>query len=281
MQAYSFLSAETLITTAKAEAIGSTTSSLTALQDERLLARASQINADFVNSAHTRHPLGGWSWMLAKPYPFLTKAATTLNGALAAGADTVTLTSASDFDSAGKFVIERASGMLEFVDNESKLVNVLTVSTSTGADTVQIAHLTGEKVEKLYALPSDYSKFAWLYVNSVVYPYQKLDQFPPGGYFTIYDSFILMPKQIGAQDCTLYYFRKADVINAMANATNIPTEFSRFAIEKLKAHIYLVRRKRSDIQTALNLAEEELQKAFTMDSQTQSNSEYTRIPLPY
>lgn len=280
MQTYSFLTADTLIQTAKAEAIGSTTSSLTALQDEQMLAQVNYINAEFVNAAHTRHPLGGWSWM-KKVTNFQTKAATTLNGAVSSGAGSVVLTSATDFDSSGRIVIETAKNALDFVDYTSKATNTLTVSATTGAETVSMAHATSERVEKLYSLPSDYSKFEKLVVNSCRYDYEKLDGFPPGGYFTSYGAYILMPRGIGQQDCTLYYFKKADTVDELTDTTNIPSEHSRFAIEKLKAHIYLIRRKRTDVQPALDMAEQCLQYSLAMDAQEQSQSESTRLVLPY
>lgn len=280
MQQYSFLSATTLIATAKAEAIGSTTSSLTAMQDEQLLAKVSQLNAEWVNSAHTNHPLGGWSWML-KPTNFQSKSATTLNGAVSAGAASVILTSGTDWDSTGRSVIETSKGALDFFDHTAKATHTLTVSAATGAETVSMAHATSERVEKLYALPSDYSKVQKLYMNSVLYRYERLDGFPASGSFSTYGGYLMLPRGIGEQDGTLYYFQKGNTIDELADETNIPTEFSRYAIEKLKAHIYMVRRKRVDVETSLTLAEQALQYALTMDSQQQSNSELSRIPLPY
>ena len=280
MQSYSFLSASTLISTAKAEAIGSTTSSLTALQDEQMLAKVSQLNAEWVNAAHTRHPLGGWSWM-QKLTNFNSKAATTLNGAVSSGAASVILTSGSDWDSTGRSVIETAKGALDFFDHTAKSTHTLTVSAVSGAETVNMDHATSERVEKLYALPSDYSKVKMLYVNSVLYRYERLDGFPASGKFSTYGGYILLPRGIGTQDCTLYYFAKGSTIDELSDTTNIPTELSRYAIEKLKAHIYLIRRKRSDVETSMALAEECLQYALTMDSEQQSNSELSRIPLPY
>lgn len=280
MQNYTFLDAETLISTAIAEAIGSTSSQLTALQDTQLLAKVQQINAEFVNAAHTRHPLGGWSWM-RKVTNFQTKAHTTLNGALSAGAASVVLTSGTDFDSSGRIVIETSKGALDFVDYSSKSTNTLTVSNATGADPVSISHSTSSRVEKLYPLEADFSKARMLYVNSTLYRYQRIDNFPEAGHFTTWGSYAFLPRGIGAQDCTLYYEKKGATIDERADTTDIPTEFSRYAIEKLKAHIFIIRRKRGDVSTALQLAEECLNYALTMDSQQVSNSEYTRIPLPY
>jgi len=280
MQSYSYLTADSIVSAAKAEAIGSTTSSLTALQDDQLLAKVQQINNEFVNSAHTRHPLGGWSWML-KVTSFSTKNATTLNGALSAGAASVVLTSGTDWDSTGRSVIETSGGALDFFDHTAKSTHTLTVSAVSGAETISMAHATSERVEKMPPLPSDYSKVQKLYVNSVLYRYERLDGFPSAGKFSTYGGYVLMPRGIGSQDCTLYYFAKGSTVDELSDSTNIPTEFSRYAIEKLKAHIYLIRRKREDVQTALSLAEECLQYALSMDSEQQSNSELSRIPLPY
>jgi hypothetical protein len=280
MQAYSFITADTLISTARSEAIGSTTSSLAALQDTMMLAKVQQINAEFVNAAHTKHPLGGWSWMRTVTN-FQTKSHTNLNGAVAAGDASFVLTSGADWDSTGRSVIETAKGALDFVDHSSKATHTMTVSTATGAETLSMAHATGERVEKLPPLPSDYSKARVLYVNSTIYDYERLDQFPDSGHFTTYGPYILMPRGLGAQDCTLYYEKKGNTISGLTSETNIPSELSQYAVEKLKAYIYLVRRKRGDVQTALALAEDGLQYAFSMDSQQTSNSEFTRIPLPY
>lgn len=218
---------------------------------------------------------------MRKVTSFASKAATTLNGAVSAGAASVVLTSGTDFDSSGRIIIEASNGAFDFVDYSSKATHTLTCSLATGAETVSIDHATLERVEKLYALPSDYSKARELYVNSVLYRYQHMDGFPTSGYFTTYGGYILLPRGIGAQSCTLIYLAKGTSITALADTTNIPSEFSRYAIEKLKAHIYMIRRKREDVKMSLDLAEECLQYALSQDSQPISNSEMTRIPLPY
>jgi len=242
-----------------------------------MIAKVHQLNTEWVNAAH-RSALGGWSWM-QKLTNFKSVQSTTLNGAISAGDATLILTDASDFDSSGRIVIETSKNALDFVDYESKATHTLTVSTTTGAETINIAHTTLSRVEKLYALPSDYSKVKYLYINQVVYPYERLDGWPSG--FTTYSGFILLPRGIGSQDCTLSYFKKGATITALTDTTNIPSEHSRYAIEKLKAHIYLIRRKREDVQTSLTLAQEALEYALSHDSQQISNSEMSRIPLPY
>lgn len=212
---------------------------------------------------------------------FQSKNATTLNGAVSSGAATIILADGTDWDSAGRSVIETAKGALDFVDHTGKATNTLTVSTASGAETVNMDHATSERVEKLYSLPSDLSKIRMLYVNSWIYRYERLDGFPQLGTFSTYGSYILLPRGIGAQDCTLYYEKKSNTIDELDDETNVPVDYSRWIIEKLKAHIYLIRRKRDDVKPALDLAEEALQYAISMDAEQISNSELARIPLPY
>lgn len=280
MQSYSFLTADTIISTAKAEAIGSTTSSLTALQDEQLLAKVHQINAKFVNSAHSNHPKGGWSWM-KKITSFTTKVATSLNGAISAGTGSIVLADSSTYGSIGRIIIENSAGAFDFVDYTANAANTLTVSSATGVETVSANHSTGERVESLVPLPTDYSKANIVYINSSEYDYEQCEGFPNGGGYTTYGGYLLLPRGIGAQTGTLIYYARGSSITALTDTTNIPSEFSRYAIEELKAHIYMVRRKREDIQFSLQLAEQDLQYAFSQDSQPISNSERSRIPLPY
>lgn len=218
---------------------------------------------------------------MQKVTSFSTKNSTTLNGALSSGAGSVVLTSGTDWDSTGRSVIETTKGALDFFDHTDKATHTLTVSAVTGAETISMAHLTAERVEKMYALPTDYSKVRMLYGNSNLYRYERLDGFPSSGMFSTYGGYILMPRGIGEQDCTLYYFKKGNTIDELTDETNIPSELSRYAIEKLKAHIYLIRRKRGDIATSLQLAEDALMYAFAMDTDQQSNSELSRLPLPY
>jgi hypothetical protein len=218
---------------------------------------------------------------MLKPTNFQSKSATTLNGALSAGAASVILTSGTDWDSTGRSVIETAKGAIDFFDHTAKASNTLTVSAASGAETVSMAHASSERVEKLYALPTDYSKVQKLYVNTSRYDYERFDGFPSSGMFSTYGGYLMLPRGIGEQDCTLLYFRKGNAIDELADETNIPSEFSRYAIEKLKAHIYMVRRKREDVEPSFALANECLQYALSMDSQQTSNSELSRIPLPY
>jgi len=280
MQQYSFLTASDIIDRARAEAIGSTASSLTALQDAQMIERVEEISATFVQAAHSRHSKGGWSWM-RKATNFQSIQHTTLDGAILAAAADLTLASVTGLDATGRIVIETAKGALDFVDYSSIATNTLTVSIATGAETVNMGHADGEHVEKLYALPSDYSKTRVLYVNTVSYYYERSDRYPDSGRFTTYGAFLMLPRGVGAQDCTLWYEKKPATITALSSVTDIPTTYQRYAVEMLKAHIHGIRRKRQDIGTAMQLADQKLIEALDMDIQDVAQGYSTGIPLPY
>lgn len=278
-QAYnSNLTVDEVITRARDEAIGSSSSSLGALQDSQMIEKVEQINSQFILTP--RHLQGGWSWM-KKLTNFQTKAQTNLDGAIVSGAASLDLTSASDFDASGRIVIETAKGALDFVDYESKATNTLTVSTATGAETINMSHADDERVEKLYAYPFDLGKIYKVIVNSNLYYFERFDGFPNGGYFTTYGQYFLMPRGLGAQDVTLWYFRKPATLTALTDTTDIPADFQRYAIEMLKAHIFTIRRKRADIGTALTLAENALENALSVDMSELTDSQMTTLPLPY
>lgn len=266
-ETYSFLTAEQIATPARSEAINSTTSSLTAVQDTQFTEWIETLNARFVRAAHIKHTAGGWSWMRPPPDNFNTFAKTTLNGALSAGGASVVLTSATNFDSSGRIAIETSKGAVDFVDYSSKSSNTLTVSTATGADPIDIAHSSGERVEKLYALPSNYAKTIHLVMNDdvIFLPLRDVALFPNWHYYTQIGAYILFPRDIGAQDFTHYYEKKAATITALADTTDIPTMAQRWAIEMTLLHLFRIRRKRSDIVLSQQLADIEMQEMIQYD----------------
>lgn len=271
MQQYTFLTVANILDRARNEAIGSSTSQITALQDTQMIERIEQINEQFINAAHTRHHKGGWSWM-EKSTVFQSVDNTDLDGAIAAGAATLALTDASNFDSSGKIVIETAKNSIDFVDYESKSSNTLTVSTTSGDDVVDIAHADAERVEKLYQLPSDYAKTRKLFVDFFEYFYERANLFPHPTRYSTVGNYIFLPRDIGSEDITHYYEKKAATLDETTDTTDIPTAFQRYPIEMLKAHIFTIRRKRNDISFALQQAEQALEEALDYDVQRTSTS---------
>lgn len=239
-----------------------------------MIAFVSAINAEFVQEAHTKHTAGGWSWMRARD-TFQTKDRTTLNGAISAGALSFILTAVIDSnDTSGKVVIETAKGALDFVDWSSNSSTTYTV----GTEPISIAHADSEKVEKLYKLPTDYAKTQKLFVGSVPYfPKRDVYLFPSGRFFTIQGDYIMFPKQIGQQDVTHFYSKKPTALTAKTDETNIPKQFERWAIEMTLFRLFRIRRKRDDLGTSLQLAQEEMNRALEYDKSFYTNNSQTGL----
>lgn len=271
-----FLTAQQILTPARSEAISSSNSQVTALQNEQMIEFVHTLNLDFILAAHTRHHARGWTWM-RKTHNFRTVTDNRLSAAISAGAATFTLTSASDFDSDGRVVIETNRGAMDFVDYSSKASNTLTVSTASGAETVSMSHST-DRVHKLYKAPTDFGRVHELWINTVPFDYEKFNVgFPRPKRFTIYGDYFLMPRGMYVADATLLYEKKHNDITTLTSETNIPREFQRFAIEYTLAHLFMIRRKREDMPTAREMADIELQKALMFDStQSTSNSLHLR-----
>lgn len=270
-----FLTAQDILTPARSEAVSSSSSQITALGNDQMIEFIYSLNLNFLLAAHTRHHAKGWSWM-KKTYAFNTYSHNSLSAAISAGAATFALTSATNWDSTGRSVIETAKGALDFVDHSSKSSNTLTVSTASGAETVSLAHSTN-RVHKLYPVASDYGRVHNLWVNSREYRYDKFNGvFPNPCSFTTYGDFFFFPRGMYEADVTLLYEKKHSDITLLTSTTNIPREFLRYAVEMTLAHLFMVKRRRSDMPTSIQLAEIELERALMFDS-TQSTSNSLRL----
>lgn len=266
-----FLTAQDILTAARSEAISSSNSQVTALQNEQMIEFVHTLNLDFILFAHTRHHARGWSW-LRKTHNFRTVTNNSLSAAIASGAATFTLNSASDFDDDGRVVIETNRGAMDFVDYESKASNTLTVDTTSGRETVSMSHST-DRVHKLYKAPTNFGRVHQMWVNTVPFDYEKFNiGFPRPRFFTIYGDYFLMPRGMYVADASLLYEIKHNDITALSSETNIPREFQRWAIQYTLAHLFMIRRKREDMPTAMELAEMELQKALLFDSTVSSSN---------
>lgn len=275
-EAYSFLTAEDILSPSRDEAIGSARSQITALQNEQMLEFLNWLNGEFIFAAHGRHHAGGWSWM-KKTSNFSIYQNSTLSSGIAAGAATFTLASATNWDNTGRSVIETVRGAMDFVDHSAKSSNTLTVSSASDAETVSIAHASGSRVHKLYAVPPGFGRVHQLWVNQVPYEEGKFSaMFPCGRRFCLYGQFLLLPRGSSTADGTLLYEQAPDTIDELEDPTNIPRRFKRWAVEMTLFHLYRIRRKRGDLETTLQLAERALETALLYDS-VQSSSTQIRL----
>ncbi len=271
-----FLTAQDILTPARAEAISSSNSQITALDNAQMIEYVHTLNLDFILAAHTRHHARGWSWM-KKTSGFKTYIHSSLSAGISSGAASYAVASGTNFDNAGRNVIETTRGALDFVDHTNKSTNTFTVSAASGAETVSLDHAT-ERVHKLYATPSDYGRVHNLWVDTREFRYRKFNGvFPPVESFTTYGNFFFFPRGMYSADVTLHYEKKHTSIVALTTETNIPREFQRWAIESCLAHLFMVRRKRADMPTSMQLAEMAMEKALLFDAtQSTENSLHMR-----
>lgn len=275
-QAYDFLQATDILSPARDEAISSSAPQITALQNEQMVEFIHWLNTEWVNAAHLKGHSGGWSFM-KKTAAFNVYQNTTLSANVSAGAATFVLTSASNWSSTGRSVIETTRGGMDFVDHESKSSNTLTVDTAAGKETISIAHVSGNRVHRLVPAPTDFSRVHELWVNQRPYGEEHFTgMFPRANRFAVYGQYFLMPRGMATADGTLLYEKAPNDIIATTTETNIPRAYQRWAIYMTLHHLFMVRRKREDTLPCLQLAEMELEKAIMADSVGSSS---TRIRL--
>lgn len=268
MREFDFPTVGTVLTASVQETLGNTVNTVDAISETALIREIDRINRQFIRAAHTKHGNKGWSWM-EKVYNFKTYAATSLNGAISAGASSVILDDASNFSaSGGQFYTLTSKGLVDFITFTSKSSNTLTTTGST----VDVAHSDGEWAELLYDLPSDFGKEKWMIVSQVAYEYLKYEgNTPRYRNYTVYNGAVMFPKSIGAQDCSLVYEKTATDLSTGDDSADqllsleIPTDFMRYAIESLNAYIFMKKRRREDAQISLQLAEQTLRDALSYD----------------
>lgn len=268
MREFDFPTVGEILTASVQETLGSTTGTVDAVSTASLIRELDRINRQFVRAAHTKHGNKGFSWM-EKVYNFKTYAATALNGAVSAGASSIVVDSITGFVSGGgQLYALTGDNLIDFITYTSATTTTLPVT----AATVGIAHADGEWVELLYDLPSDFAKEKSLVINQSGYEYRKyLGQLPSFRTFMVYNGAILLPKSIGAQDCTLVYEKTPTDLSTGDDTTDqnrsmdVPTDFIRYAIESLNAYIFMKKRRREDASLSMQLAEQVLRDALAYD----------------
>jgi hypothetical protein len=266
---YDFPTVGDILTGSVQETLGSSLGNVEAINTDALIRELDRINRQFIRAAHTKHDNKGWSWM-EEVYDFQTKNATALAEDVAVGETEIDVDDGTDFSSTGgKFYVLTSKGKVKFITYTTKASDTITCTAST----VNITLDDGNYAELLYDLPSDFAKEKDLIINTGPgYEYQKYrGVLPSGRNYTVYNGSILLPKNIGEQDCTLVYDKKARNLNTgdgeedQLLEMNIPTDFIRYATESLNAYIFMKRKRREDAQISLQLAEQTLIDALSYD----------------
>ncbi len=265
MQTQTFPLASTVIDASLNETLGASGSNPTALQPAALLTQLDVINRTFVNAPYKQEPSFGFEWMEKEGgYNFLTYAHTTLDGAITTSSTTIDLVDATNFPDSGRIWIKTTNGSIDYIDYTGKSTNQL-----TGVTNIGIPHADSEKVEMLYALPSDYGKAISLLINQrQLYDYVKTRTLPWSGTYTDRGAYLVFQEDIGPYDATLYYYKSPTAISTVGTSLDIPTDYQRYAIEMLKAYIYRVDGQDERVKPSLDLAQMALDDALSYATST-------------
>jgi hypothetical protein len=272
MQVYQFATVGSIIEQATNEAIGSTASQITALQNKALIQYVDNINQSFIVASQIRHHAGGWSWMEGSEN-FQTINDTVLGANLATTDSSATITTTTGWPTAGRFWIRTAKGSIDFVDYTG-----LSGSTVTGITGVGIPHVAGESVGICYATPTDFGKMRRMIVNTVEYFFDdRRYLLPYWGSYKLRQNYIVLPQSTQtSSDVTYWYEKKATILSNSTSTndttaadllleTNIPTYFNRYGVEALKGYIFNVRRKPDLAQMCEMKAQQEVDAALSFD----------------
>jgi hypothetical protein len=159
-------------------------------------------------------------------------------------------------------------GSLDFVDYSAldATTKIATVSTATGAEVLDIDHASGDRVNLLYAIPSDMERMMALKVNSYP-PFEQSNafDFPVFGEYRQVDAYFMLPYNLQSSEVTLWYEKVGSVITDRNSTTNIPFDVLRWAVEMCLFHLFRIRRKREDIQLTQQLIDEYIRDFLTKD----------------
>lgn len=157
----------------------------------------------------------------------------TLNGAVAKGDSSLTLTSGASFGIAAGDTVGAA-----YIYNSNQMYDFFTYETASGTPSISgvsgisEAHSSAEEVHKCYLLPSDFGYPRGLYRQSVFYQYQRIDegirQIPPHPFYTIKyltgtnysGNFLVFPYKIGVLDWKFAYQKRAIDLDSAADQAN-------------------------------------------------------------
>lgn len=213
-----------------------TTVSNPAMQQATMLAVLNSVNAEWKRTF--RRGAGEPPKVLAKETAFDLKSSTTLSADQATSDTTTSLTSGTDFDTSGAYVIYD-DGMPDIQENTGKSSN--TLSGVTGNDW---AHESGDTVIKLYALPSNFHSFRaspnnpeGVEVGNTPYLYVPDD--PQSGQFSLYDNgttkYLWMPIGVSGS-CRVFYNKNSTTIDETTDSVDVPVEYEWFLVHRLVEH---------------------------------------------
>ncbi len=265
MPGYSdFLDAGTVINTSRAEVLGSTQSSISAISDTLLISHVDWINKDFFQSAYTDFGTQGWSWLQTD---CIINTIQDISITVAVNTSSTQITVDTNVDpngGSGTLYIRLPDGGFDIISYSAYAANVFTIDTTKHKPSY--SHLVGAKVGFMYKLPVDFGRILSVYVNDAYNLVEsKSASFPPSGSYKIWEGSLLFSEDFGVNNILIEYQKSPVTITTLADKLIIPSQYRRYPIEKLNAFIYARRLKRQDAQIAEANAMMHLQRAFGYD----------------
>lgn len=242
-QDLSFVTAQQVVSAALGKTVGAANQLPTELQNAALLRELEDINSDF--HEHGRVLMKKPFWWMEDFYNFKTYDRTTISALTGGSANTPTIGSSTGWPDSGRAYAEDSNGAIIFFDFTR---SSLTLTIAEGEIDIDVA--ADSNVELLYAVPEDFGEFISMNLDRT--PYYPFDPTPEplpwNPYFWFNGEFFLFPKEIGARNGTLRYWKKpvtipSDVTAALATSLDIPRKYRNYAIYRLAAHISMVRRR--------------------------------------
>lgn len=276
MPNYTFVTIGEVIDKALSEALGSTRTTVTAIQTLSLIDEVQNADSEFLTASSTRGCIEKWSFQEVNN-GFSVISTTTLDGAVAVGGVSIMVDDSSSFPATGMFALVTANNAVEFVTYTANVANTFTV------EAVKFAHSDGAVVYPMYELPANYGKMVELKLNSVPLDVYEGTGFPDSSMYAVVDGFIVLPKSTNTGDVWYRYSRGLTyltntAVNITANRaveTSVPKEFRRYAVEKIKAYIYGVRHRFDLMQYCQQLADRELRRALAFEATLQTSNTIT------
>lgn len=283
-----FSTSANIVTYARGRARLSANPPSDALKSTQLYVALHDINEEFVN--YPSH-IGALPFKyLRRETLILSKDPDELDGSIEAGATTIVLDDATDFDDpadtdvAGGY-IKRSSWARDFFAYEDKSSDTLEV-----ASEIAIEHSDAEEVHKIYQLPTNYGKPRKLFMDgSIPFEFEDMDfaQVPQYNRFTTkylestngyLRTFLVLPEDIGEHDFTFYYIKRPNTIdNTGTVKVDAPDGNARkFEISRLEAYIWGIRGE-VDLEAKCNAAADKAIAMF-MDEQAMQTAEPEQDP---
>lgn len=226
-------------------------------------------------------PGNGRGWDFAEDdFPVQFFPNTTTEAALTKGyTGNVALADGSDFpNEVGAVVMYDKYGTWDYITYQSRSGTSPDFTLVTLGD-VTMAHESGEEINLLYKLPTDFARSKLLKVYGDEWHEGKPD--PEEGFYSTYKGFLWMPRSIGECSGILEYFKQRTALTDLANTLNIPDILNPVLDNLLDARAFkLGGESESMVSDALFAAADALRSAMGYTTTTSNKRIRLARPMP-